>query len=53
MKSETRKLAEKIQELTGKSLVWINAKASEYVGSGLCADMTEALVYMLELEKEG
>lgn len=47
-KSETRKLAEKIQKQTGKSLVAINLAAMRLVEMGLFETRIEALQYMAE-----
>lgn len=48
MKTETRKLSELIQAKTGKSLVFINYQAMQFVEMGLVKTRKEALEYMLD-----
>jgi flavodoxin len=49
MKTETRKIAEKIQAITGESLISINYKASLFVSAGLAANQLDALNEILSM----
>ncbi len=49
MKTQTRIIAEQIQDITGESLIQINRRAGAYVDMGICKDQIEALNYLLEL----
>lgn len=53
MKSQTRKIAEKVAKENGRSLVWVNAKAHELVEMGLAKTQLEALKYFASDSKEG
>lgn len=40
---------QKLQALTGKTKIYLNWLAHQYVSSGLCQDVAGALDYMLEI----
>jgi hypothetical protein len=52
MKTQTRQTAEQIRELTGMSLIQINAQAFEYIELGFFNNRFDALNYILEMTKE-
>jgi len=52
MKTKTRTLAEKIQAITGESLVQINQQANEMVEQGLLIDREAALEFILTMLEE-
>jgi hypothetical protein len=53
MKTETRVLSEKIQALSGDSLIKIHSVAMQWVAMGTCQDRLSALKMMLEELNDG